>query len=101
MASQIHVGDIGTTLIVTILENGSVVDISSATSLQIVIRKPDATTLTKTGVLTTDGTDGKMQYISIAGDFDQSGNYRIQGKVELTGGNYSSSVGSFKVHCNL
>ena len=101
MASQIHVGDIGTTLIVTILENGSVVDISSATSLQIVIRKPDATTLTKTGVFTTDGTDGKMQYVSIAGDFDQSGNYRIQGKVELTGGNYSSSVGSFKVHCNL
>ena len=101
MASQIHVGDIGTTLIVTILEDGSVVDISSASSLQIIIKKPDATTLTKTGVFTTDGTDGKMQYVSIAGDFDQSGNYRIQGKVNLTSGNYSSSVGSFKVHCNL
>ena len=101
MASQIHVGDIGTTLIVTILEDGSVVDISSASSLQIIIKKPDATTLTKTGVFTTDGTDGKMQYVSIAGDFDQSGNYRIQGKVNLTSGNYSSSDGAFKVHCNL
>jgi hypothetical protein len=101
MASQIHVGDIGTTLIVTILEDGSVVDISSASSLQIIIKKPDATTLTKTGVFTTDGTDGKMQYVSIAGDFDQSGNYRIQGKVNLSSGNYSSSVGAFKVHCNL
>ena len=101
MAGQIHVGDIGTTLIVTILEDGSVVDISSASSLQIIIKKPDATTLTKTGVFTTDGTDGKMQYVSIAGDFDQSGNYRIQGKVDISGGTYSSSVGSFKVHCNL
>jgi|TARA_B100002052_G_scaffold465_1_gene448 hypothetical protein len=101
MASQIHVGDVGTTLIVTILDNGSVVDISSATSLQILIRKPDATTLTKAGILTTDGSDGKMQHVSVTGDFDQPGNYRIQGKVDISGGTYSSSVGSFKVHCNL
>jgi 5-hydroxyisourate hydrolase-like protein (transthyretin family) len=101
MASQIHVGDIGTTLIVTVLEDGAIVDISSATSLEITIKKPNGTTETKTGVFTTDGTDGRMQYISIAGDFDQPGNYRIQGKVDITGGTYYTSVGSFKVHCNL
>lgn len=101
MASEIHEGDIGTKLLVTVTDDGSVVDISSASSLSIFIRKPNGTILTRTGVLETDGTDGKMYYITVSGDLDKAGNYKIQGQVVLPAGSYYTSTATFKVHCNL
>ena len=101
MASQIHVGDIGTTLIGTFSDCGTAVDISSASSIEMIIRKPDQTKLTKTATFVTDGTDGQVQYITIAGDVDQAGNYKIQGKVVDGGATYYSSISTFKVYCNI
>jgi acyl-CoA-binding protein len=101
MASQVHQNDIGTQFVITVLDDGAVVDISTATDLKIYFRKPDSTTLTKTGVLYTDGTDGKMVYTTIAGDLDLVGNYKIQGRVEIDGGTFYTDLGSFKVHCNI
>ncbi len=101
MTSQIHQSDIGTKLLITVKDGGSVVDISSASSLIILIKKPDGTILTRTGVLETDGTDGKMYYIVVAGDLDAAGVYKIQGRVALSSGTFSTSTANFKVHCNL
>jgi hypothetical protein len=101
MASQIHVGDIGTTLIGTVLDDGSVVNISSASSIQMIIKKPDQTTMTKTASFNSDGTDGKMKYVTVADDIDQIGNYKIQGKVVIGSATYYSSVSTFKVYCNI
>lgn len=101
MSSQIHVNDIGTTLIGTVVDDGAVVDISSASSIQMVIKKPDQTTMTKTASLNSDGLDGKMKYITVDGDFDQAGNYKIQGKVVIGSATYYSSVSTFKVYCNI
>jgi len=101
MASEIHANDVGTQLVVTVKDDGAIVDISSATSLIIVLKKPDQTTQNKTAILYSDGTDGKMTYSTILGDLDQPGNYKIQGIVHLSGGTYYTSIGSFRVHCNL
>jgi len=101
MASYIHEGDIGTKLLITIKDDGSVVDISSASSLSIFIKRPDGTMLTRTGTLETDGTDGKIYYIVVAGDLNDAGLYKIQSQVILTSGTYYSSTANFKVHCNL
>ena len=101
MASQIHVGDIGTTLIGTVLDDGAVVDISSAASMQMIIKRPDQTTMTKTASNYTDGTDGKMKYVTVTDDIDQVGNWKIQGKVVIGSATYYSSVSTFKVHCNI
>lgn len=101
MASQIHEGDIGTKLLITVTDDGQVVDISSAISLSIFIKKPNGTILTRVGVLETDGTDGKMYYITVAGDLDKAGSYKIQGQVILPSGSYYTSTATFKVHCNL
>ncbi len=101
MANQIHQNDVGTQLVITVLDSNVAVDISTATDLKIYLRKPDSTTLTKTGVLYTDGTDGKMVYTTIAGDLDLVGNYKIQGKVEIDGGTFYTDLGSFKVYCNI
>lgn len=101
MTSQIHQSDIGTKLLITVKDDGSVVDISSASSLTILIKKPDGTILSRTGVLETDGTDGKMYYIVVSGDLDSAGVYKIQGRVALSSGTFSTSTANFKVHCNL
>lgn len=101
MSSQIHVGDIGTQLVITVYDDGNVVDISGASVVNIIIRKPDGTSEIKTANLYTDGTDGKMVYVAIAGDFNIAGNYKIQGKVMVATGTYYTSIGTFKVHCNL
>lgn len=101
MSSEIHADDIGTQLVVTVYDDGQIVDISGASLLNIILRKPDGTVEIKIADLYTDGLDGKMVYTAEAGDFNMSGNYKIQGKVEIFGGVYYTSVGSFKVHCNL
>lgn len=101
MASEIHVGDVGTQLIMTVKDDGAVVDISSASSLTVILKKPDGQTYTKTGILLNDGTDGKMYYTSVNGDFNAAGSYKIQGIVGLSGGVYYTSISTFKVHCNL
>ena len=101
MASQIHVGDIGTTLVGTVLDGGAAVDISSASSMQMIIKKPDQTSMTKTAINYTDGTDGKMKYVTVTDDIDQVGNYKIQGKVVIGSATYYSSVSTFKVYCNI
>ena len=102
MACEIHEGDIGTKLLVTITDCGTVVDISTATTLAIYTRKPDGTILSRIGTLETDGVDGKMSYITEAGDFDVAGSYKIQGKVAFpSGASYYTSTATFRVECNL
>lgn len=101
MASEIHDGDIGTKLLVTITDNDVVVDISSASTLSIFIKKPDGSILTRSGTLETNGTDGKMYYITVSGDINTAGSYKLQGHVTLLNGSYFTSTATFKVHCNL
>jgi len=101
MASEIHVGDIGTQLIMTVKDDGEVVDISGASSLVIILKKPDGQSYTKTGTLYTNGTDGKMYYVSVDGDFNAAGNYKIQAIVTLPNGTFYSSISTFKVYCNV
>lgn len=101
MASQIHVGDIGTKLIMTVKDDGVVVDISTASDLDVFIKKPDSVAYEKSGLLYTDGTDGKMYYTSISDDFNAAGNYKLQGRVFMPSGTYYTSIEDFKVYCNL
>ena len=103
----VHVGDIGTALEVLVreydftTETYSVVDISTATTMQIKLQKPNGTVVTKTGVFSTDGTDGKMRYVTISGDLDEAGFWRIQGYVETASWQGYTSLGEFEVHANL
>ena len=59
-ANEIHLDDVGTKFLVTVKDGSSVVDISSAGTKQILIKKPSGTKLTKTATFNSDGTDGKM-----------------------------------------
>lgn len=101
MASEIHVGDSGTELIIRVLDDGSVVNISGASLLNMILKKPGGTSVTKSASLYTDGTDGKLTYTADPDDFDVAGLYKIQGQVTISTGSFYTSQGTFQVHCNL
>jgi len=114
--NEIHVDDIGTEVLVTVVDcdtldgNGdpTPIDISSATIMLVRLEKSDKVVIEGAAAFTTvgsggagDGTDGQMSYFSIAGDLDLSGNYRVQGRVTTPEGVWSSSIEKFKVYQNL
>lgn len=99
---EIHVGDIGTIFRITIYDGGTTaLDVSTATSQEIIFLKPDGTTVTQTSSFYTDGTDGIIQYTTIANDLDAAGTWKLQAKVTLPGGTWSSCTQKFKVYANL
>lgn len=103
MACEIHEGDIGTAFRLTITDcAGAVVDLSSATIKQIIFRKPDQTSVTQTATFFTDGTDGIVEYITVADDLDQVGQaWCIQFIVTLATGAWKSNIKTFAVYSNL
>ena len=103
MACEIHLGDIGTTFRLTIVDCDDVaIDISSATVKNIIFKKPSGTSVTQDGVFYTDGTDGILEYVTIADDLDTAGEtWKIQAFVTLNTGTWSSDIGTFTVYDNL
>lgn len=102
---EIHLNDIGTVFLVTINDCvagvPTVLDVSSATTLQLIFQSPSGTSTTQTASLYTDGTDGKVTYTSISGDIDEVGTWRLQASVVIGGGTFRSEVKSFRVHDNI
>jgi hypothetical protein len=99
--SEIHQNDIGTTFRVTILDGTTIVDLSTATSKQLIFQKPDNTNLIKTASLYTDGTDGIIQYTTVAGDLDIVGVWSIEAFIVFGTNQWHSDVSQFRVFRNL
>lgn len=77
MSDKSYVGDIG-----TILEVDCGVDISSATTHNLMMQKPDLASVELTGTV---HNTNFIRYTTIDGDLDQAGVYRIQSKVVISG----------------
>lgn len=102
MSASITAGDVGTVIRYTIKDqDGVVVDISTATTKQIILRSPAGKKLTKTATFTTSGTDGKIQYSTQAGDIDTPGVWSRQAKIVLPGGTFYTDILTFPVEVNL
>lgn len=78
-------------------EDGNIFDISAATTLQFIFRKPGGTTITRTASLFEGGTTGKLSYVSIAGDLDTAGKWIIQTKVILPTGTWFGDLRALTV----
>lgn len=91
---SIHVGDVGTVIVVTVTENGVALDLSAATEKALVFAPPEALAIfEKAASFTTDGKDGKIQYALAAGDLAIDGTWRVQARVTLpTWSGYSDAV---------
>jgi len=98
---EIHLDDIGTVFEVALKDCDEIVDVSQASAMYIIFQKPDGTSTTKTAGFTTDGTDGKVRYITTSGDLNLIGGWKIQAKVTLPSGTWSSNISKFKVYSNL
>lgn len=101
MSQSIRVGDTGTEFRVTITDEDVAVDLSSASIIQLIFKKPSGDTLTVDATLHTDGTDGIIYYNAVDGDINESGIWKLQSYVMVGSAAYSSTVGTFKVECNL
>lgn len=100
-ANEIHYGDIGTEFRITIKDDTTVVDLSTASELYLIFKKPGTSgTVTKTASLHTDGTDGIITYTTVEGDMDEVGTWKVQAKIVMNGTWYSD-IKSFKCHRNL
>lgn len=102
---EVHYNDIGTVILVTVNDcvsgTSTTLDLSSAILLELIFKSPSGSAVTKSASLYTDGTDGKIFYTSLDGDFNEVGTWRIQAKIGIGGGTFRSDVGSFKVYENL
>lgn len=89
-----RVGVIGLSLVVhfrevTIDEGTTTIadlDISTATSVAIYLKKPSGTVVPLAAVNDTTGTDGKAKYVTLAGTLDAPGVWKIWG-IAVIGGN--------------
>ena len=94
--------DVGTVITVTLTDSaGAVVDVSTATNKQILLRTPAGSVLTNTATFTTDGEDGKIKYSVGSNVLKEDGNWEIQANMVLTAGSWRSSIGTFKVNTNI
>jgi len=100
--TDIHKGDIGTTFILTIMDGAEVVDISGSTTREIYLTDPALSKATHSASLTTDGTDGKMEYATTAANvLDTTGSWQWQGRVVLPSGDWKTDILTFEVVENL
>lgn len=100
--AELHKYDYGTVLKINVVKSdGTTQDISGATSILFFLEKPNEAIITRTGTLTTNGSDGLIQYTVASGDLDMIGIWSIQGRVVTSGGSYSTSISEFRVDKNL
>lgn len=102
MSGQIHENDIGTSFEVTLLDaDGNPVDITSALTKELVFMSPLTVRKQKTAAFVTDGSDGKLKYVTQSGDLDAVGPWKLQAVISLVTGTWSSDIHRFTVHENL
>jgi len=75
----ISLGDLGTDFQATIKEGATVVDLSTATTVEIEFTSPGGIKTTKTASLLNDGTDGILHYKRLAGDITRKGDWSYIG----------------------
>lgn len=104
--AEIHLNDIGTVFRATVKDKAcdgtsSVLDVGAATTLNMIFKSPSGVVSTKNAVFTTDGSDGQIQYITVDGDLNEVGQWKLQVYIVLPSGSWRSDVGTFYVHENL
>lgn len=98
---DLQIGDIGTKLILEVLEDSVAVDISGATTKDITLQRPDLTTVTKAAIFDVNGVDGKIYYATTITDLTMEGTYSIQAYLVIPGWTGYSTVKKLEVHGNL
>ena len=93
------VGSVGFAYVMQFLEcNNQPRNLANATLIEIRFRKPSGALFTVTATFDTDGTDGKIKYVTqTVNDFDEAGNWEASGYAESPTGSGPSQVVNFVV----
>lgn len=100
-AEEIHVNDIGTVFKVLMKDGDDIVDLSSASTKELIFLKPAGTKVTQDAEFTTDGTDGYIQYTAVSGDLDAVGVWKLQAHIVISSLDVKSDISPFRVYPNL
>lgn len=82
-------------------QDRQVLDISAATTLEMIFVDPASAKTTQTATLTTDGTDGRMEWRATANFLSTAGAWKRQGHIVIGGLDYYTDIKSFDVASNL
>ncbi len=81
-------GNVGTIYRATIKDQDNVVvNVSGASTKEIIFKKPGGTLITRAAAFTTNGTDGKIEYKTVTGDIDEAGTWEWEPHVIVSAGN--------------
>ena len=98
--NEIHVGD-STEFRITIYDNTSTVDLSTAsTTSHLVLKKPGGTNATQT-ISFFSSTSGVIAFTATTATFDVAGEWQAQAVLVMSNGTFHSDVYKFTVHSNL
>lgn len=102
MTDKLQKDAVGVAIIATLTdEDGAALDVSAATTINLIFKKPDGTNVIKTASLFNDGTDGKVAYVTETGFLDQVRDWRMQCYIELPNFTGTTDIGTFIVGGNL
>lgn len=80
----IRKGDVGSVFRVLVLdEDGQPIDLRNSPIKRIFFGRPIVGWFKRDAAFTTDGQDGLIEYKTVPGDLDATGNWRLQGYAEL------------------
>lgn len=101
MSCDIHVGDIVQFQSTIAKCDGSIVDLSTATTMDFLFQTPDGSLLTRAASFLTDGIDGIIIYRTLVSDLSQSGQWRYQIHLIYDSNEQHTDIVKFKVLANL
>ena len=101
MATIFYLDDTGILFEATLVVEGAPMNLAAATMLQFWFCRPDGHVLKKTATLSTNGTDGKMRYTTVANDLTHAGVWQWQPYVVLPSGRMHGAIQTFTVLRNL
>lgn len=82
-------------------DSEAAIDISAATTKTITLTAPSGTKAVKTASFTTDGSEGKIRYTTVAGDLSENGRWYAQSHIVTPTLNFYQSIHQFDVLPNL
>ena len=94
MAAVAYQNDIG-----TIIEVNTQSDLTDAVSLELLIKKPSGTILTKTAYIPVglSASDGIIAYATVDGDLDEIGKHYVQAHIEGASTDHLGNTANFEV----
>jgi hypothetical protein len=95
---QFQKNDYGTILTLTFQQDGADLDISLATTKEMIFKDPNGNVTTKTALFSNGGSDGEIYYVVESGLFNTVGTWEVEGKVIDASGSWRSEIGNFKVN---